>query len=202
MIDAEKRKVIGRSKGGKVTAQFRRNYSITNYYDNPNHCLNCLVVIRIPDVLYRGAIKDVKKRKFCSRSCATIYNNKNRKNNKCIICGNGISAKSAVCRTCYDESRLLSVETKGNLKKRLSATSYSSTLVSHANSVFNKSAKGNKCIVCGYDKHVDVCHIRSIASFPENARVGEINSITNLVGLCPNHHWEYDKGGLDISRFI
>jgi predicted restriction endonuclease len=23
--------------------------------------------------------------------------------------------------------------------------------------------------------------------------VDEINSLTNLVGLCPNHHWEFDN---------
>ena len=45
-----------------------------------------------------------------------------------------------------------------------------------------------KCANCGYDKHVEVCHIKSIDSFNENSFISEINDLSNLVGLCPNCH--------------
>ena len=28
--------------------------------------------------------------------------------------------------------------------------------------------------------------------------IEEINNINNLIGLCPNHHWEYDNGLLEL----
>lgn len=49
-----------------------------------------------------------------------------------------------------------------------------------------------RCKVCGYDKHVEICHIKAIADFPPEAKLKEVNDLTNLIGLCPNHHWELD----------
>ena len=57
------------------------------------------------------------------------------------------------------------------------------------------------CAVCGYDKHVEVAHIKSVAEFDDSATVKEINSIDNLIGLCPNHHWEYDHGLLKLEKY-
>lgn len=37
-----------------------------------------------------------------------------------------------------------------------------------------------------------------VSVFDENTPIFEINSITNLIVLCPNHHWEYDNGILKI----
>jgi hypothetical protein len=49
-----------------------------------------------------------------------------------------------------------------------------------------------------------VCHRRDVADFPDTATVREINALSNLVGLCPTHHWEFDNGcldeGVDIER--
>lgn len=49
------------------------------------------------------------------------------------------------------------------------------------------------CNVCGYDKHVEVAHIRSISSFDDNILVKHVNDVSNMVYLCPNHHWELDN---------
>lgn len=32
-------------------------------------------------------------------------------------------------------------------------------------------------------------------------KVGLINSLDNLVGLCPNHHWEFDNSHLEFTEF-
>jgi len=45
---------------------------------------------------------------------------------------------------------------------------------------------------CGYTKHIEVCHRRDVADFPDTALILEINDIKNLTGLCPTHHWEFD----------
>jgi hypothetical protein len=54
------------------------------------------------------------------------------------------------------------------------------------------------CFVCGYDKHVMICHKKPVYSFSENSLLEEISNVENLVYLCPNHHWELDNGLLEI----
>ena len=48
------------------------------------------------------------------------------------------------------------------------------------------------CTTCGYNKHVEVAHRKSISSFGEDALLFEVNSKKNLLLLCPNCHWEFD----------
>ena len=55
-----------------------------------------------------------------------------------------------------------------------------------------------RCIHCGYDKHIEVCHRRSLASFPGETPISVVNSLANLAGLCPNCHWEFDHGLLQL----
>ncbi len=49
------------------------------------------------------------------------------------------------------------------------------------------------CLICGYSKHVEVAHKKSITSFSMDSLVSEVNDMTNLCYLCPNHHWEHDN---------
>lgn len=56
------------------------------------------------------------------------------------------------------------------------------------------------CSNCSYDKHVEVCHIKAISSFPLSAKIAEVNSPKNLILLCPNCHWEFDNGLLKVQR--
>ena len=67
-----------------------------------------------------------------------------------------------------------------------------STIRSHARRI--ALSMQNKCVVCGYSKHVDICHKKSIHKFPDTALVKEVNDKNNLVKLCRNHHWEFDHG--------
>lgn len=60
--------------------------------------------------------------------------------------------------------------------------------------------KISSCQNCGYNKHVEVCHIKPIASYSEDTKLDEINCIDNLVVLCPNCHWELDNGVLELSE--
>ena len=52
-----------------------------------------------------------------------------------------------------------------------------------------------KCTSCGYDKHVEIHHIKSISSFivDSTATLYDVNNPDNLVYLCPNCHWEIDN---------
>ncbi len=59
-----------------------------------------------------------------------------------------------------------------------------------------------ECQICGFDVVVEVCHIKAIAGFPETALMGEVNSLDNLVYLCPNHHAMFDKQLIDIDALV
>lgn len=67
---------------------------------------------------------------------------------------------------------------------------------------YENSNKPKKCIVCGYDKHYEVAHIKAVSEFDNSALISEIDNIKNLIALCPNHHWEYDNNGLDIKPYL
>lgn len=55
-----------------------------------------------------------------------------------------------------------------------------------------------KCAICGYDKHIEIAHIKAVSDFEDSVKISEINSINNLIALCPNHHWEYDNNILKL----
>ena len=40
--------------------------------------------------------------------------------------------------------------------------------------------KAKPCAKCGYDKHVELCHIKSMSSFPDSALVKEVNNRKNI----------------------
>lgn len=67
---------------------------------------------------------------------------------------------------------------------------------------FEESGKEYKCPVCGYTNHVEIAHIKAVSEFDDSTPITTINDPSNLIGLCPNHHWEYDNGILDISKYI
>jgi predicted HNH restriction endonuclease len=68
-----------------------------------------------------------------------------------------------------------------------------------ARTAMKRSGITKKCYICSYDKHVEVCHRRPIHEFSLFILVKEINSLSNLVYLCPNCHWEFDHGMLDLN---
>jgi 5-methylcytosine-specific restriction endonuclease McrA len=60
------------------------------------------------------------------------------------------------------------------------------------------AARPYRCVNCGYSKRIDVCHRRPLASFSQETPLAVVNALDNLVGLCPNCHWEFDHGLLQF----
>jgi len=77
--------------------------------------------------------------------------------------------------------------------KRKNWQSARSAIQKHARSVFFESNPSPSCANCGYLNHVEVAHIKAVSEFDGFTTIGEINLLSNLMGLCPNHHWEYDN---------
>lgn len=73
-----------------------------------------------------------------------------------------------------------------------------SAIQKKARELYFENNKLPKCAICGYSNHIEVAHIKSVAEFDNNITIAEINSLSNLIALCPNHHWEFDNGLLKI----
>jgi len=136
--------------------------------------------------------------KFCSSSCAATFNNKSHpkrkaKVNLCNSCKTtSISPRNRTCQGCKDKEQDL----RDN--QTLSDIMYNNVHKASAFSLVRTRARASVkhlsqvCSQCGYDKHVEVCHIKPIKDFTHDTLVKEVNSPANLLLLCPNCHWEFD----------
>jgi hypothetical protein len=147
--------------------------------------------------------KETLNPKFCSRSCAAIQNNKTPKRKKklyvCSVCGKEAEYKRKFCKDC--RSDYLSEKDTRSLSTDQAKLSYqvNSNIRGRARSKMARSGREKACAVCGYDTHVDVCHIKPVSSFSRETPLKTINALDNLVYLCKNHHWELDHGLLQLS---
>lgn len=164
-----------------------------------NHCKNC------------G--KETKNPSYCSKSCSAIATNKlspKRKiTKKCSKCNNLVrNCKSTLCEAHFKEQTFTKKEdilntTLESYSSRVCITNlHASSKFAHirglARSWFRDLSK-LPCANCGYDNHVELCHIKPISSFPDTATVREVNNIDNIIQLCPNCHWEFDNGKLHLD---
>lgn len=149
--------------------------------------------------------------KFCSRSCATAYNNraqsKRKRVNTCQECKTPIHRNRTYCRTCWQQKRI--AQMNHTLSDTTLITEYgqrtyqrNARIRDWARRIYANSGRPYVCVNCGYDKHVEVCHIQAIKSFPEETPLNIVNSLENLVALCPNCHWEFDNGLLQANAIV
>jgi predicted restriction endonuclease len=118
-----------------------------------------------------------------------------------LDCNTIIRSVSTRCRRCYTKFRGYGEnptlgEVEDNHNHRASAYS----IVRIRARVIAKKNNMNFCIACGYNKHVEICHIKPTSSFNKNTRLSVINSLDNLVSLCRNCHWEFDNGLLKLKK--
>lgn len=64
----------------------------------------------------------------------------------------------------------------------------------HAREVMHNAKVPPSCKVCGYTFYTEVCHKKSISLFLDTDKISDVNALSNLVYLCPNHHKEFDRG--------
>lgn len=56
------------------------------------------------------------------------------------------------------------------------------------------------CAICDFDVIVEVCHIKAVSDFTKDSPLREVNALSNLIYLCPNHHAMFDKGLLELDK--
>ena len=151
---------------------------------------------------------------YCSKSCSAKSNNLGRQRNPPVsrVCNNCQKEfycateghKSKInCPDCTYERDIYREKTLREYHERSSVRGkHRSWVNSHVRNFarsWNKELKSCPCQKCGYDKHIEFCHIKAISDFDESTKLGEINSKHNILVLCRNCHWEFDHGMLSIE---
>lgn len=168
------------------------------YNENPHLCQYC----NLPILCEKGQVLSaIKQKKFCNHSCAATYNNTHKEGKKyyCQKCQQLIGvgykeySRRKYCDKCGSSTIDWDTVTYGETKDKRLYQKHSRIRVL-AQKVYQQKTNGNqKCEHCGYDKHIEVCHIKPINSFADDSKITEINAYDNLIGLCPNCHWEFDN---------
>jgi predicted restriction endonuclease len=109
-------------------------------------------------------------------------------------CGATVHYQTTLCRSCTAKQKreialdrtLAQVKSENNSKRWTDHVRY-----------FSREMYKDvltTCSLCEYNKHVEIAHIKDVSTFPDSATIREVNSENNVMGLCPNHHWEFDAG--------
>lgn len=145
--------------------------------------------------------------RFCSRSCsATVVNKESPKRGKikkCKTCSVLILSNHTFCKSCWpDRTRNdWSLKTLADLQHK-AKYQISAQVRILARQIYKKSKKPRQCFICGYNNHIEICHIKAIKDFDLLTAISIINDIDNLIALCPNHHWELDNGLIKPESII
>lgn len=149
--------------------------------------------------------------KFCNNSCSSSFLNRSENGRKtgrkkgvgkpCKFCGKEVrQRKNRFCDNCsgnltktvtgkyirFDKATKADILTNDTQRYR--------RIRNHAHYLAKKQGILDQCQICGYSTHVECAHKKAIRDFPETATIAKINALSNLVGLCRNHHWEFDHG--------
>lgn len=144
------------------------------------------------------------KNVFCSKECRKLFKIEQIKV-FCKKCGKDINRQQLqdtrkLCETCrFNKTNEIPFLTLNELKT--SSKNFHSRIRDLARNVYKNSGLPLKCC-CGYDKYIEIAHIKAIKDFSRESLLKEINNINNLVALCRNCHWEYDHGLLSIFDIL
>jgi len=155
-------------------------------------CTNC-------NTEFTKSKSTITKNNFCSSSCAATFNNKvtpkRSPEGSCFTCKVAIAKSLKYCKDCYKEIHHADCTLKSiKYDKHHKSTAYA--LVRTRARAIAKKLGWYKCYNCGYDKHIEIAHIKGITDFPEDTLISVVNDINNLLPLCPNCHWEFDNNNL------
>lgn len=163
------------------------------YYLNPSIYKECNNIIHPIKTGNKTDFAGARIKKFCNHSCNAIYHNRKRVK----------KFKEKVIKERLPNSTKGIIPSLDNTKeyyknKYKDWWSARVPIAKTARKIYKQSNKDKCCTICGYDKHYEVCHIKAVSEFEDSATLREINDINNLVALCRNHHWEYDKGLIEL----
>jgi hypothetical protein len=152
---------------------------------------------------------NTKNPKFCCRACSASYLNNSKNGRKigkrkkqwlCKVCNEICEPRKKRCESCKTKIKTkingktiyVGIETLTKRQILTNDTQKYRRIRNHARVVAKKNGLLSKCLECDYDIHVECCHKHPIKKFPLDTLISEINHPSNLLGLCRNHHWEFD----------
>ena len=145
-----------------------------------------------------------KDMKYCSRSCSNSDKPRRKKAmHTCKGCNNMIPLRSLFCEQCKSTGKHLGggkfLKDK-TIKEALykSGANRFGTIRCHAHTVVKNRVQA--CCNCGYEKHVEIHHIKDISNFSLDTKISIVNHPENLVLLCRNCHWECSHGLLNLNK--
>ena len=144
------------------------------YESNPKICLEC----GQPILCKGNLVAEALKRKFCSQSCSAKYNNKKKekKTYYCPKCGKVLGqgfaefSRKKCCDDCSPNKVDWTKVTYGETKNKRSYQVHSRIRELARKEYYNANPV-LKCMNCGYNKHVEVCHKQAINSFEDSATI-------------------------------
>lgn len=140
---------------------------------------------------------ETKNPKFCSRSCSAKHTNKTnpkrQPQGRCYTCQAVVNKSNKFCKNCkpYQNEDCTIQEAIDRYAKHHKSSAFA-IIRTRARSIAAKLG-WTTCVECGYSKHVEIAHIKSISSFPLETKISVVNDTSNLKPLCPNCHWEFDN---------
>lgn len=201
--------------GGLARGRVLREKALAKYYAVPRNCKQCGTTLRVPDRVKPSQFTN----KFCNAACAATFNNANgiiprrkpgipKSVRPCAGCGEPFVPRAAgragdsrlhcsvACAKKTTRATVLARRKDEIFRNGRPWQPARSTIQRMARHVFFESDRPKICEICGYHWHIEVAHRIPVSAFPGHATLGEINDLSNLRALCPNHHWEYDNGVL------
>lgn len=144
------------------------------------------------------------RRKFCLECRPTVTQKQDltkkriKSSTFCKTCNKRIFYRASYCsKECnpnFKNWEKISLSDLQNKRKY----QISSRIRNLARAKYLKTDLPKHCINCGYNKIYHVCHKKAIKDFSQESTVGEINDLSNLIALCPNCHYEFDNGMLEL----
>lgn len=153
----------------------------------------------MPSKVVHDKCKCGNKKKIASDCCRKCYLENQPCKYACESCGKKRKkTASPICRDCYNKNR---TEIISNDKTPIGKTFYVKGSQNRYNYVRQHSRRlidslgiEKVCSCCKFEHGIQICHIKPISEYPEDTPMNEVNSLDNLVLLCPNCHWLFDHG--------
>lgn len=156
------------------------------------YCKDCLIIYKTNKKKYKKSIC------LCGEPCSgklcwSCYKHKlTISQSLCLDCGRRVKKRTKRCKFCntiFIQNNIRESTLADVTYEHLHSSSAYAKIRTQARSIANKLG-WKKCVICGYDKHVEIDHIRSISSFDKDTKISIINDKSNLRPLCRNCHWE------------
>lgn len=145
--------------------------------------------------------KQTTNPKFCCQSCSAKNTNvrrPTRRTKKCRRCESLIEKRFQYCDACKQHNRdYIKNKTLEQIIIKKGHRCLAFVGVRDRAKNIARRLGWNSCACCGYSKYIEICHLKPISDFSLDAKVSDINSLSNIVPLCPNCHREFDNNLMD-----